>query len=158
MMRFLLPLLLFFWTLCYADGSDFRVGAVGSNITILDYDKTEGSLVETVEVKRDKTTIFRFTDNAVGRYLVQSGLIKPKGKELHLVTVWSKGAHSEIMRVFNLEKKGNTASKEIERCNKASAWPMRLDVQADRIILHGTGSDIDPKTGIPKDQVFTCQL
>ena len=153
----LLFLLLFFTTLCYADGSDFRTGAVSSDIIIVDYDKSEASGVKTVEVKKGKKTIFKLTET-VGRYLVQSGLVKLKGKGLHLVTVWSKGAHSEILRVFNLDKKGNAASKELEKCQKASAWPMSLDVHTDRIIVHGTSSEIDPKTGIPKDEIFTCQL
>ena len=153
----LLLLSLFFTTLCYADGSDFRTGAVGSDITIVDYDKSEASGVKTVEVKKSKKTIFKLTET-IGRYLLQSGLVKPKKKGLHLVTVWSKGAHSEIMRVFNLDKEGSAASKEIERCRQASAWPMRLDVRTDRIIVHGKGSEINPKTGEPKDEVSTCKL
>ena len=143
----------------YAFAMDFRKGALDKNLKIKPYEQEQDSLVREIEVLKDGKSFFLYRPE-MGQLLVESGLVKPTGagKNPILVSIWHKGAHSQIMQVFDLGLSGRPEEKEILRCRITSAWPMRIDVNETRLVARTTTSDIDPKTGIPKEEVKTCEF
>ena len=137
---------------------DFRKGKLDQNLVIKSYDQSEDALVKEVEVKKGDQTIFSYSTTEIGQVLVKSGLVQPVGKGPLLVTVWAKGAHSEVMMVHDLNLQGSVAEKEILRCRITSAWPMAIDPDEKRIIAYTKGDEVDSKTGVPKTVVKTCEF
>ncbi len=139
---------------------DFRHGKLDDGLKIKNYDRSEDALVREVEVMRGEKVIFTYRPGQIGRLLVESGLIQPQAQDKgpYLVSVWHKGAHSQILHVHDLGLKGSAEDKEILRCRTTSAWPMSIDVNEKRIVVRARGSEIDPKTGTPAIKVSTCEL
>ena len=138
---------------------NFRKGSLDKNLKIKPYEQSEDALVREIEVLKDGKPFFLYRPE-IGQLLVKSGLVQPssKGKNPLLISVWHKGAHSQIMRVFDLGLNGSAEEKEILRCRITSAWPMDIDVNETRLVARTTTSDIDPKTGVSKEEIKTCEF
>ena len=135
--------------------TDFRRGRVNPKIRII---KGPGPLVKELKVVNGNKILFHYSTKNIAQSLDRSGLVKPQGKDLHLVSFWSTGAHSQIMYVHNLGKKGTPESQELKQCRRISAWPIFLDGNENNLIIKQSGYSIDPETNEPNIEISQCPL
>lgn len=142
------------------DGGDFREGAVAPSVRIVPHDKGGGPLVREVTVARGGSEFFRL-GGAPGRFLSRAGLVGTPGGGLRLVTVWTKGAHGEILLVHDLgAPRGGPEERLVRGCTTTSAWPMSLDLsRAARgtLVVHARTSERD-ELGVPGTATSSCRL
>ena len=135
-------------------GGNFRVGPLEGDLAIEDYDRSEEAVVREIRVKKGQRILFHRRFGEASKSLAQSGLVQPPGgKGAHLVTVWDKGAHGQIIHVWDLAQK-----KELLRCQRAFAWPMELRVKETHLVATGPGGAVDRETGIPERVRFHCKF
>ena len=125
----------------------FRVGNIDPEVQIVDYDRSDWAVVQSIEVQEAGETTFLYEENNM-RVLVGSGLVKLNDRRgVLVVTFWTQGAHSERMRVFDLGQEGGPEEKEVGQCNLVSAWSFDgLVVDEGALVVDGATQEGRPMT------------
>ena len=85
-----------------------------------------------VEVIRGERVFLRYDSGEIGSVLVRAGLVQGALGRQYLLTVWTTGAHSEVLLVHNLTRRG--APEELLDFRFVAEYRVEVDVDDIRVV------------------------
>lgn len=105
-------------------------------IHYINSEETDKIVIKNAEAKIEMSYS---SDSRAHNLIAVAPLLFKKNQEIFFVTIWSKGAHGETIRILN-PKLGNQEKAQLFYYH--SAWPLSYKTQDDKFIITGKG-DMD---------------